>query len=322
MVFIESTAEGREGDFFKRVQRARADEGKTLSNMDWKFLFYPWFMDKTYKLNPSAHRLTDENKKYFESLKVQLSPQQKAWYGKKLIDQDDAMKREYPSTPDEAFEVAIEGAYFSTQLARARRDDRIGVVPINTKRRVNTFWDIGINDTTNIWLHQHENGANRFVGYYLNEGEGLAHYINWLRDWGRDNGIVWGRHYGPHDIDNREFGTGITVKQQAQQLGFKFEVVPRVMMKNNAIEAARGVFSTCYFDEASCARGITHLELYRKEWNDLLGVWRDKPRHDANSHGADAFMTFSTGYRAMPDREMVDAYKRVREREAPSAWSI
>ena len=39
------------------------------------------------------------------------------------------------------------------------------------------------------------------------------------------------------------------------------------------------------------------LKNYRKEWDDERGVWRDRPRHDAASHGADAFRSFAMTYR-------------------------
>ena len=35
----------------------------------------------------------------------------------------------------------------------------------------------------------------------------------------------------------------------------------------------------------------------RKEWDEDRGVWKDRPRHDDASHGADAFLTFAySGY--------------------------
>ena len=30
-----------------------------------------------------------------------------------------------------------------------------------------------------------------------------------------------------------------------------------------------------------------------KEWDEGRGVWKDRPRHDNASHGADAFLTFA-----------------------------
>ena len=39
------------------------------------------------------------------------------------------------------------------------------------------------------------------------------------------------------------------------------------------------------------------LRAYRKEWDEGRGVWKDRPRHDVASHGADAFLTFAcSGY--------------------------
>jgi hypothetical protein len=39
--------------------------------------------------------------------------------------------------------------------------------------------------------------------------------------------------------------------------------------------------------------GLKRLWHYRKEWDDERGVWKDRPRHDDSSHGADAFITFA-----------------------------
>ena len=79
-------------------------------------------------------------------------------------------------------------------------------------------------------------------------------------------------------------------------MGFSPRVVPRVNRKIEAIEAARRAFPNSDFDEKACSLGLKRLRHYRKEWDDKHGVWRDKPLHDENSNGADAFMTFATGY--------------------------
>jgi hypothetical protein len=42
---------------------------------------------------------------------------------------------------------------------------------------------------------------------------------------------------------------------------------------------------------------IARLRAYRKEWDEDRGVWKDRPRHDNASHGADSFLTFAcSGY--------------------------
>jgi len=52
---------------------------------------------------------------------IKLDADQRAWYAvtQKKIGPD-SMLKEYPSYPEEAFKVSIEGAYFKTQMTKAR----------------------------------------------------------------------------------------------------------------------------------------------------------------------------------------------------------
>ena len=59
------------------------------------------------------------------------------------------------------------------------------------------------------------------------------------------------------------------------------------------IEAARNVFSRCWFDVNRCDHGLSALRSYRKEWDENRGVYKDRPRHDWASHGYKAFETAS-----------------------------
>lgn len=301
--FIESTAEGQDGDFYEKTEEARAiaDSGRKLNPLEWKFHFFPWWRDDRYETDPEGVIITADDAKYFAKLLDEgvppLSDRKKAWYVLKEKEQKEDMKKEYPSTPDEAFEAAIEGAYFSKQIAALRKLGRIDSVPFDPALPVNTFWDLGMNDMMVIWLHQWDGAIHRFIGYYENNGEGLSHYINWLRDWRDLRGAVWGKHYGPHDLEVRELGgDGKTRRQIAQELGLSFEVVSRVPDIRDAIEASRQILPKCAFDEKECATGIKHLTNYRKEFDEKHGIYKNYPRHDMASHGASGFHTFSRGW--------------------------
>ena len=65
---------------------------------------------------------------------------------------------------------------------------------------------------------------------------------------------------------------------------------------------------------SGCDLGLKRLRHYRKEWDDDHGVWKDRPRHDDSSHGADAFLTF-----ACSDYEPPRPYKQP---EADLAWVV
>jgi hypothetical protein len=69
-VYIESTAEGNSGDFYDKTQEAIQKElsGKTLSELDYKFFFYPWFLDPLYTINDDIP-LTQETIAYFNDIK-------------------------------------------------------------------------------------------------------------------------------------------------------------------------------------------------------------------------------------------------------------
>ena len=84
-------------------------------------------------------------------------------------------------------------------------------------------------------------------------------------------------------------------------------MVVRPRTKLEAIAAARTAFARYQFDEQGCGLGLRRLRAYRKKWDESRGVWKDRPRHDEASHGADAFLTFAcSGYKppsAIPTRK-------------------
>ncbi|BCL70526.1 phage terminase large subunit [Vibrio nigripulchritudo] len=302
--FIESTAEGRGGDFFNKTEQARKiqDEGRDLLDMEWKFHFFPWFQDPSYQTRDRI-RMTADEMKYFDELAtefgIQLTEDQQHWYVLKWREQAEDMKKEYPSTPEEAFSGAREGAYFGKPIQALRQRGKIGRFEFEPRSVVNTFWDLGVSDSTTIWLHQEIAGKHRFVGYYENSGEGIAHYIDWLDRWRTQRDARFGRHFGPHDVEHRKQGLEAkSIKHIAAEIGFAFEVVPRTPDKLNSIQSVRTVLPECEFDASACDEGILHLENYSRDWDEKYGVWKRHPRHDEHSHGADAFMVFADGYQS------------------------
>ena len=302
---IESTAEGVGGEFYELCQRAEKlqQEESHLTPLDPRFHFYPWWKKAEYRLPYHGVYISSELKSYFKRLEddhgIELDPEQRAWYAKKSEQMGDDMHQEFPSTSREPFEVAVEGAYFGREMARVRKDGRICRIATETKVPVNTFWDLGRNDLNSIWLHQRVAKEDRFVGFYQNSGESLAHYVKWLQEW-LPVDCQWGTHYLPHDASVTDLSRtdNLTREQVIQQLGLKrTKIVPRIDDIRTGIELTRSVFSSCWFDAEGTAEGVAALDSYRKDWNDRLGTWRDTPRHDANSNGADAFRQFAQGFK-------------------------
>ena len=295
-ITIESTAEGREGYFYEYCaeSKKRKDMKQAANDLEFEFHFFPWHLRQEYRLSGASHSSSLDG--YFDELSakhgISLDAEQKAWYSTKWKVLGDDMKREYPSTPEEAFANSVEGAYYANQFKKIYADGRICKLPDNDAL-VNTVWDIGVGDSTAIWFYMRIGNELHIVDYYENSGEGLKHYMKVLKD----KGYTYGEHWGPHDIENREFGSDAKSRLELAQEGFEiggdrysinFRVVPKKSV-HDGIEDARNVLKRCVFSEELNETGIRCLENYRKEWNDKLGTWRDNPLHDWSSHGADAF---------------------------------
>jgi hypothetical protein len=297
---IESTAEGQEGYFYEYAEKGMRGAGP------FKFHFRAWWQDPGNVWTPDLVNITAEDRQYFRKLKVEhgieLTERQMAWWVREeeLLGGD--MKRENPSTAEEAFEQAIEGAYFANQLAHADKHGHIGAFPYDPMYPVNTFWDLGRNDSTTIWFHQEINKRNRFIGYYENSGEHISHYADEMAQRQRSFGWRWGTHYWPHDGKREDLFLENGRQAVAEKLDIGngqrlvTDIVERPQNKLEAIAAGRTRFASCDFDETECDLGIKRLRHFRKEWDDMREVWRDRPRHDQNSHGADGYLTFACGY--------------------------
>ena len=330
VVWYESTAEGDEGEFADACKQAMElhEKGVPLTRNDFKFHFFPWWEDPDYQLT-TAEALTvpinSRTRAYFEKLEgehqVKLTREQMAWYIVEERTQGASMKKEYPSYPQEAFELVIEGAYFAEELRAARLDGRIGLVsPIDTIA-VDTWWDIGINDMTAIWFSQQVGNEDWFIDYYENQGVGLKHYKQVLDDKREEFGWIWGRHVGPHDIKTRDWVTSDERYKIAEEMGITFDQSPKPARKMDGIDASRAVFGTCRFDEANCDQGIKRLGAYRKEWDEMRGVWKDFPYHDRNSDAADAFQSFSMWRRGKHSRGRRNVRARPVRRGRPRSIS-
>jgi hypothetical protein len=309
LIFIESTAEGHSGHFYDycqtAIKTAKEIQAGTyeLNIMDYKFHFYAWWEEPSYVLDIPL-RMSDEDNKYFDDLEVKVQEEmgvtvrltnaQKAWYlsKRKTMRRDDLMKREFPGVPSEAFDVSIEGAYFSSQMIIVRKDGRICNVPAKPGILVNTWWDLGMDDTTCILFTQDVGREIHHIDYHEESGEGLPHYYDVMKA----KGYRYGKHFAPHDISVRELGTGKSRIEQARSIGLAFRIVPKVGDKMDSIEAARSIFKLCWFDRIKCEKLIEHLDSYRKEWDDKRSCYRSSPLHDKHSNGADGFQTFAMGH--------------------------
>jgi len=305
VVCIESTAEGQEGPYYDMCQMAMKNlaQGKNLGRKDYRFQFFPWWIEPRYSLPAEGVIITDKDHEYFDEVEVSentaLTLEQRAWWvstrDTDFSGQAEKMWQEYPSSPQEAFQQSKEGCYYTVQMTSARKQGRITTVPYRQGHPVNTFWDIGSGDGTAIWCHQRIGMADYFIKFVEGWGEPYSYYVTELNKLG----YMWGAHYLPHDAGHVRQGQSVNIspKQMIEKLGLNnIVLVPRVDDINHGIQATRDVFSSCWFDETGCKEGIAHLDAYSKRWNGSAGRFMDLPLHDIHSEGADSFRQFAQGY--------------------------
>jgi len=189
------------------------------------------------------------------------------------------------------FTAPIAGAYYAENIQLAYKEGRVGRIIVEPRYPVDTFWDLGVNDTTAIWFIQRVGAEVRIIDFYEQSGQGLPHYAKVLQE----KGYVYGEHWAPHDIKVREWGgAGKRRIDTAATLGIDFNVVPDLGI-NDGIDAARAMFGKCWFEKDKCKDGINALKSYHKQYDEDRKCYLNKPYHDWSSNAADAFRYMALG---------------------------
>jgi phage terminase large subunit len=188
------------------------------------------------------------------------------------------------------FDAAAPGAYYASLLGAAEREGRIGRVPYDPALKVDTAWDLGIDDYTAVWFFQQAGREVRAIDYFETSGEGLQAVVRSALG-GRP--YVYGTHHLPHDVMVRELGAaGRSRYETLGGLGVSPICVGAAMDPEERINAGRLMIPMTWFDAAKCAGGLERLRGYRKRWNRATRSYGG-PLHDEASHGADAFGEFA-----------------------------
>jgi hypothetical protein len=126
----------------------------------------------------------------------------------------------------------------------------------------------------------------------------MPYYADVLRKLYKERG--WRRKgavdYVPHDAKVTEWGSDRSRIEQMFAKGLNPHV-PTQLHLADGINAVRAILPLCEFDAEGCAEGLSMLKAYRKEWDEVRGCWKDAPRHDLASDGADGFRTMACAYR-------------------------
>lgn len=195
----------------------------------------------------------------------------------------------------------IEGAYYTNEIRQLIRENRYRFVPHDPMLRVHTVWDLGISagNEMSVGLFQAISTELRLIGYYENESYGMPHYFAKLQDWQRENGYVYGKHFGPHDLNVRELSTGKTRYQLAYESGWKFDIVPSVPIADG-IEQVRIVFPKLWINTENGGKDFMNaIRQYHREFDAKRMAHKGQPYHDWSSNAADMLRYAALSHKLM-----------------------
>lgn len=211
------------------------------------------------------------------------------------------------------YEIITTGSYYGKLIAQAEVEGRITFVPHDKSTKTFAGWDLGIGDSTAIWVFQIVGLEWHFLKYYENKDEDLAHYVDWINKLPYNIDL----HILPHDAEARELQTGFTRTVFLEKRGCKCHVLPKGN-DEDGVNAVRGILPASFFDIDGCEPGLNCLRMYHAVFDEVLQVQKTKPLHDWSSHGAKAFEYASVGGLIVGGANKSDWKKKVaRESHVP-----
>ena len=270
---------------------------------------------------------TPRGRNHFARL-VEYAKKDPEWFGQVLTVEDtqaiplDTIKREQKELKVERgdkeaeaiiqqeyycnFDAAIPGSYYGDAILAAEQQGRIAPFPHIVGQPVGTAWDIGVGDSTVIWFYQFVGHKIRIINVLEGSGVGLEWYAKKLLAMD----YVYGDTIWPHDGAVQEWGSGKSRVETAAGYGLK----PRVLEADrvdDGIQAVRQMLPIVEWNidpdlfpgetkaegAARMSRAIDAIRQYRREYDDRLQRFKDRPLHDWTSHYADALRYLAKGRR-------------------------
>lgn len=206
---------------------------------------------------------------------------------------------QYDHVWEGAFATVVEGAYFASHLTKAKADGRIGRVSADPLMTLRIFCDIGGTgakaDAFTMWVAQFIAREVRVLDYYEAVGQPLGTHLEWMRSRGYDpkKAQIW----LPHDGSTQDKVFDVSYESALQKAGYTVTVIANQGKGAAAarIEAARNLFPSIWFNEATTEAGRAALGWYHEKKDEVRNIGLG-PEHDWASHGADAFGLMCVAY--------------------------
>jgi phage terminase large subunit len=281
---------------YEGVDICWVEEANTTSKLSWSVLIPTIRKEKSeiwVSFNPELE--TDETYQRFvanppsDCLIAKVNWQDNPWFPETLRLEKDALfvrdRESYNTVWEGMCRQTVDGAIFAKEMQQAEFDGRITRVPYDATKPVLAIFDIGWSDATAVWFLQFVGMETRLIRYYETNQTTMSDILAKMQTFG----YVYDTLYLPHDAQNKTLAAnGRSIEDIVRTAGFNVRIIDRVPIADS-INAARTIFSKCYFDRENCYEGLQCLRHYRYDTDPETGAFSRKPLHDNFSHGADAF---------------------------------
>ncbi len=247
---------------------------------------------KRFRLNPPAN-----------SKIVEMNWRDNPWFpgtlNRKRLDDQEKRPDSYDHVWEGDFVTVVEGAYYASDLTKAKAEGRIARVAFDPLMTVRLFFDIGGTgaraDACSIWPAQFIGKEIRTRNYYEAVGQPLATHVAWLRDngYGTERAEIW----LPHDGVTHDKIYSVSYESALRDAGYTVTVVPNQGpgAAGARIESVRRMFPSIWFDDETTLGGRKALGWYHEKKDEKRGIGLG-PNHDWSSHAADAFGLMCVAY--------------------------
>jgi hypothetical protein len=192
-----------------------------------------------------------------------------------------------------SFDAALKGAIYGSEMELAESEGRVGDFELDPNLPTDVVTDLGYTDDTVLAFFQMSRSGILVHEVYSNNEQEWDVYMDEIDS--HDVRDV----YLPHDAKAKNLQTGRSIVEQTIKRGYRPRIVPDHKLRDG-ISATRKLLPYVYWNLPLCSGAIEAMKSYRREWDDKLGCYRDRPVHDWSSHIADTIRYLGVIFSNLP----------------------
>lgn len=187
---------------------------------------------------------------------------------------------DYQQEMECSFDASLKGAIYGAEMEQTEREGRIKPIALDPNLPIDVITDLGYTDDTVLGFFQQGPSGILMHEVYSNNEQDWDVYLDEMD--ARNVRDV----YLPHDAKAKNLQTGRSIVEQTIRRGYRPRIVSDHKLRDG-ISATRKLLPYVWWNLPLCSNAIEAMKSYRRQWDDKLNCYKDRPVHDWSSHIAD-----------------------------------